>query len=65
MKKKNLKREKKSKIKISEEKKSKSWKNGDFVSCVLVCDVIRFVLRHFLGFLAGFCVLCGKLSMLH
>lgn len=33
--------------------------------CVLVYDVIRFVLRHFLGFLAGFCVLCGKLFVLH
>ena len=35
------------------------------MSCVMVCDVLRFVLRHFLGFLTGFCVLCGKLSRLY
>ena len=29
---------------------------GYFVSCVMVCDVVRFVLRYFLGFLTGFCV---------
>jgi len=31
----------------------------------MVYDVVRFVLRHFLGFLAGLCVLCGKLFVLH
>ena len=35
------------------------------MSCVMVCDTIRFVLKHFLGFLAGFCTLCGKLSRLY
>ena len=27
---------------------------GYFVSCVMVCHVVRFVLRAFSGFLAGF-----------
>ena len=31
----------------------------------MVCNAIRFVLRVFLGFLVGFCVLCGKLLVLH
>lgn len=45
----------------TERKKSEKEKNKDFMSCVMVCDVVRFDLRHFSGFLAGFCVLCGKL----
>ena len=35
-----------------------------FMSCVMVYDVVWFDLRHFLGFLAVFCALCGKLSRL-
>lgn len=31
----------------------------------MVCDVLLFVLRYFSGFLACFCVLCGKLSRLY
>ena len=36
---------------------------GYFVSCVMVCDVVRFVLRYFLGFLAGFCLF--TLQLIH
>ena len=39
-------------------KNFKKKKNKNFVSCVMWCDVIRFVLRHFLGFLAGFLPIC-------
>ena len=45
-------------------RRKKFWekkKSVGYVFCVMLSDVIKFVLRHFLGFLTGFCVLYGKL----
>ena len=44
----------KRKKKIEEKKFEKRKKSVGYMSCVMLSDVIKFVLRHFLGFLSAF-----------